>query len=450
MSRITTRATAPHPNGPARWFVLAALASACGASPPRPGPREAARSDAHVVRWLRDEGAELARAEPGRGTEDLDAVVRAIGDARIVGLGEATHGTREFFQLKHRVFELAVTKLGFTVFAIEAGATECREIDRYVKTGEGDVRGVLRTVPIWNTEEVVALIEWMRDWNDDPAHVRKLEFVGVDMQTPYFAIRGVESYLARVTDPLRPPPPILRGLEALRGDASGLTLADWDRILKIVDGIPAAFEANRDAWIQITGDAAYVAARHDVTVMQQAARNYRAAASDEPDRASPIREQAMADNAAWELARRPADTRMVLWAHNGHVSLARSDEDPTGYHLRQRLGSAYVALGFVFGEGAFRVPELRAGRAVLVEHVLPAATPHEVAAPFVATGRPLLFADLRRAPAAVAAWFRTERPMREAGGTYTPGDDLGWPVELAHRFDMVMFVARMTGTRPLE
>ena len=80
-----------------------------------------------------------------------DALADALGvhhppaedDARIVSLGEATHGTREIFQLKHRMLEYLVERMDFTVFGIEASYPDCVAIDEYVRTGKGDAEAAL-------------------------------------------------------------------------------------------------------------------------------------------------------------------------------------------------------------------------------------------------------------------------------------------------------------------
>ncbi|MCP4659867.1 MAG: hypothetical protein GY856_31070, partial [bacterium] len=71
-----------------------------------------------VVAWIHEHAIPLATPEAEQGFDDLRPVRELIGDARVVGLGEATHGTREFFQLKHRMLEFLVEEMGFTVFAI--------------------------------------------------------------------------------------------------------------------------------------------------------------------------------------------------------------------------------------------------------------------------------------------------------------------------------------------
>src|SRR5204862_2665120 len=76
------------------------------------------------VAWLKANAIPLATAAPGSDLKDLEPLRRSIGNARVVGLGEATHGTREFFQLKHRMMEYCVSQLGFTVIGFEAAYGE--------------------------------------------------------------------------------------------------------------------------------------------------------------------------------------------------------------------------------------------------------------------------------------------------------------------------------------
>src|SRR5262249_56948927 len=98
-------------------------------------PRDVAvgsKVDEAVIAWLKANALPLATAEPGRGVQDLAQLRSVIGDARVVALGEATHGTREFFTLKHRMIEYCVSQLGFTVIGIEAEHGTALSINDYV------------------------------------------------------------------------------------------------------------------------------------------------------------------------------------------------------------------------------------------------------------------------------------------------------------------------------
>ncbi len=149
-----------------------------------------------VVGWLRDRAIPLQTVEAGRGFADLQPLKKIIGDARIVALGEATHGTREFFQLKHRMLEFLATEMGFTIFSIEANMPEAYRVNDYVLTGVGDPAALLRGMYFWtwDTEEVLDMIRWMRRFNETGKG--KLEFTGFDMQTAVVAIRIVQEFVA--------------------------------------------------------------------------------------------------------------------------------------------------------------------------------------------------------------------------------------------------------------
>src|SRR5262245_44825112 len=117
--------------------------------------------------WLKANVVELKTVEAENGFADLQRLKAMIGNARIVSLGEATHGTREIFQLKHRLTEFLASELGFSIFAIEANIPEAYRVNDYVLYGKGDPRELLRGMYFWtwNTEEVLAMIEWMRRFN---------------------------------------------------------------------------------------------------------------------------------------------------------------------------------------------------------------------------------------------------------------------------------------------
>ena len=118
--------------------------------------------------------------------------------------GEATHGTREFFEMKHRMLEFLVTQMGFNVFAIEATFPESFEINKYILMGEGDPAKALAGLYFWtwNTEEVLDMIQWMRKYNAEPTHFKKIKFYGFDMQFPEEASLFVRAYLKKV-DPIQ-------------------------------------------------------------------------------------------------------------------------------------------------------------------------------------------------------------------------------------------------------
>ncbi len=150
--------------------------------------------------WLLENAIPFDTAEPGGDYDDLMPLKDIIGDARIVALGEATHGTREFFLMKHRLLEFLVKEMDFNIFAIEATWPESNLVNDYVFTGQGDPAERLEGLYFWtwNTQEVLDMILWMRTHNEDPGDAPTVSFLGFDMQFPGMAMDNLIAYLEQV------------------------------------------------------------------------------------------------------------------------------------------------------------------------------------------------------------------------------------------------------------
>ena len=147
--------------------------------------------------WVRASAIRLATPVAGHGFDDMQPLKKVVGDARIVALGEATHGTREFFQLKHRMLEFFATQMGFTIFSIEANMPEAYRLNDFVLNGQGDPAKLIKGMYFWtwDTEEVLDMVLWMRDFNKSGKG--RVEFTGFDMQTPNVANQIVRDFVAK-------------------------------------------------------------------------------------------------------------------------------------------------------------------------------------------------------------------------------------------------------------
>jgi erythromycin esterase len=130
-------------------------------------PPSAAELETDASAWVARTGTALTSTEPATPFNDLAPFGAMIGSAHVVALGEATYGTREFFQLKHRIVRYLVSEKGFTHFAVEATAPEAADLNRYLQTGEDNPKMLLSRLYswIWNTQEVLDMIASMREWN---------------------------------------------------------------------------------------------------------------------------------------------------------------------------------------------------------------------------------------------------------------------------------------------
>jgi erythromycin esterase-like protein len=150
-----------------------------------------------VTEWIQGAAIPLATPVAGNGFDDMQPLKKVVGDARIVSLGEATHGTREFFQLKHRMLEFLATEMGFTIFSIEASMPEAYRLNDYVLHGKGDPARLIAGMYFWtwNTEEVLDMVLWMRKFNESGKG--PVQFTGFDMQYPGVANEIIREFVVR-------------------------------------------------------------------------------------------------------------------------------------------------------------------------------------------------------------------------------------------------------------
>jgi erythromycin esterase-like protein len=148
--------------------------------------------------WLAANAIRLNTVEARNGFDDMQRLKKVVGNARIVSLGEATHGSREFFQLKHRMLEFLATENGFTIFSIEANMPEAYRLNDYVLNGIGDPAKLIKGMYFWtwDTEEVLDMVQWMREFNKSGKG--RMQFTGFDMQAPDVAAGVVSDFVAKL------------------------------------------------------------------------------------------------------------------------------------------------------------------------------------------------------------------------------------------------------------
>lgn len=334
-----------------RWLLavlLTATASLVSATP---------------ITYLQKNAAPITSFELGSSLTDLEPLSGVVGNARIVGMGEATHGTAEFTQLRARMLEYLVRQKGFTVFALETSMAGARDLNAYVQGGAGDAKALLtryaRLAWPWRTAQMLTVLEWMRSYNASASS--KLRFTGIDLQDPVSAVDWVTGYfedhapdqVARVEDLLR----CIRfslsntlGLAryAARGlDGSRLCAGNIRTVRQIL-------ENGRAALIARSTDLEYREALHASDVLNQESAYLEARLLRVDIDANAVRDRAMADNIAWLEA--TYKQKIVVWAHNGHVTFTPDMTfgwKPFGAYLRERYGLGYVAIASSFGLGSF-------------------------------------------------------------------------------------------------
>ncbi|MBA8824343.1 erythromycin esterase [Saccharopolyspora lacisalsi] len=413
--------------------------------------------DPEVLSWLADRAVPLDPVEAGTGLADLAPMCPVWSDVRVIGLGEATHGTSEFFTLKHRLIEFLVVELGVRVVAMEASESAATAVNDFVTRGSGEPAQALAGLVFrtWNTREVLALLQWLRAHNADLSPEHQVRFVGIDPQLPALAVEVVESFLSENL-----PTQLPRFAEALTALAqTRMTEAALpDPILRSAEEIVEVLDRQEPAG----SPDEHARARQHVTYLVRAAQLATAPRDPAAGEASmyAVRDRLMAE-AATEVTSTQAGTgpAVAVWAHNGHLqSGQRPEQVPTmGAHLRRQFGRHYYALGLVFGSGSFR-----AKRARLVRGYTPSPVRHHRGtAPPTTTEGHLARAhggdhliDLHddNAPQAVTTWLSTRSWTRQHGALESPFYRMGFtPTVPGAEYDGLAYVHRTsppTACRP--
>ena len=170
-------------------------------------PQESAKVDSKAITtWIQQKSIPIKQVTAGNDFSDLQALKSVLKDVRVVGLGENTHGTREFFQLKHRLLEFLVKEMNFTAFAIEGGYGSCEPINNYVLYGKGNLASALTAqgYVLWDMEELASMIEWMRKYSQSVADDKRVAFYGIDFMYNEPARETVLDYVKKYSPQMAP------------------------------------------------------------------------------------------------------------------------------------------------------------------------------------------------------------------------------------------------------
>ena len=301
-------------------------------------------------------------AEPFRSIEqaDLNPLMERIGSARIVLLGEATHGTSEFYRMRARITQSLIVKKGFRFVAIEGDWPDAARVDHYVRhfnypPSEWTAFARFPTW-MWRNSEMREFVDWLRKHNGSIVRKdRRVAFHGLDLYSLYDSIRSVLAYLDNV-DP--------ETAKVARERYSCLT--PWQRDPAVYGHAAlsgkypsCAADVARNLTDLLSKRRAY--AEHDGDRFLDAAQNARLVANAERyyrimyygSRASwNLRDTHMYETLENLLGHYGPDSKVVVWAHNSHVGnseateMAARGEYNLGHLCRRGFGDGAYLIGF--------------------------------------------------------------------------------------------------------
>ena len=396
---------------------------------------------------------------------DLDRLLKRIGDARVVLLGEATHGTSEFYRMRDRISRELISRKGFSFVAIEGDWPDAARIDHYVRHIEfppSEWTAFARFPQwMWRNNEVRAFVDWMRTHNTGIEPQKRAAFHGLDLYSLYNSIRSVLEYLDEV-DP--------ETAQTARERYGCLTPWQMDPATYGRAAITGAYRTCEEEVVRMLRDILHkhrAYAEHDGERFLDVLQNARLVASAERyyrvmyygSRESwNLRDQYMFETLRTLLAFHGSESKAIVWAHNSHVGDAAATEMSSrgefniGHLCRKEFGDAVYSIGFGTNSGTVAATSDWDGP-LEIKTVRP-AMPESYEWLCHASGLPRFMLGLRdQLPAKLHKELSKPRLERAIGVIYRPETELAshyFHAVLPSQFDEYIWFDESQAVTPFE
>ncbi|HUL04138.1 MAG TPA: erythromycin esterase family protein [Gemmatimonadales bacterium] len=417
---------------------------------------------------------QLAAAHPLVGApEDFGPLLACIGDARFALIGEASHGTHEFYRIRAEITKRLIREKGFSSVAVEADWPDAYRVNRYVR-GKGDdadaeaaLQGFRRFPQwMWRNADVLDFVGWLRTHNEKLPEAERVGFYGLDLYSLHASIEAVLHYL-EIVDPdaaVRArnryacfehfgDDPQAYGYAAGFGLAPSCEAAVVEQLVELRQS--AADYARRDG--RVAADDLFFA-EQNARLVKNAERYYRAMFGSRVASWN-LRDKHMFETldalVAFQAARGRRE-KVVLWAHNSHLGDARATEMGAGGELnvgqlvRQGYGRDARLVGFLTYEGT--VTAASDWDEPAQRKVVRPALPGSYEALLHESGRGNILLDLA-ASAQDFAGLDEPRLERAIGVIYRPETERAshyFHAALPRQFDAILYYDRTRAVEPLE
>ncbi len=410
-------------------------------------------------------------------TADLNGLLERIGDSRLVLLGEATHGTAEFYDMRARITRELIEKKGFNIIAVEADWPDATSIDFYIRGT--DNKADFKAKPfsgfpswMWANHSVMKFTHWLKDYNrrfnsseDAQRFNRSVGFYGIDFYNMYGSIDAVLNYLQDI-DPKAADIARWRYscLKPWTDDPSlysrAMQSGSYRHCGYEVDAVLQELRKKRDLYRRTNRQAdeqRYFIAEQNARLVSNAERYYRSMYYDNNNSRNQ-RDKNMFDTLQAILNYRGQSSKAVVWAHNSHIGDSRATEMSAqgevnlGQHVRESYGDNAYLIGFGTDHGTVAAAT-KWGTPVKVMQVQPSYSDsyerlcHEVKTDnFLLPLRNPIQKILRKKLLAV-------RLQRAIGTTYDPEDELNKHyiyVSLPGQFDEYIWFDKSQAVKPLS
>jgi erythromycin esterase len=358
--------------------LLFLLLPAVVAGQPKMGP------NADFRRWAHDNAIAMRPVDEPYADTAYAFLAQAIGDARVLSIGEMIHYSHEPLELRNHVIRYAVTHLGFTAVAIESGFTESAVVDRFIHGGPGNLDSVVHrgfTSGFDALCEERELVRWLRDYNAHAGHT--VRFYGLDVpgdvgdydgapQTIRAVLDYVERWSPEKTASLRESLAPLIARFTLTGYPK-YSAAERDQLRQGLRALETTLSGDSISYAQSSSPAEYSRALRTAWNAQRLRESLELRTIDSSGHAPSsgsrilaairLRDSVMFENARWVVAQQGDSGRVVVFAHNGHamnVPMVFPAMGPATTMMGQRLRAWLGTRLAIIGTSTSRYPGLTA------------------------------------------------------------------------------------------
>ncbi|HFA49506.1 MAG TPA: erythromycin esterase family protein [Bacteroidetes bacterium] len=376
---------------------------------------------------------------------DLDGI---LSSAYFVGMGEATHGTSEFFSMKDRLLRYMVKKHGYKALGFEGTWGGALYVNQYVLHGIGSAEESIAKMQSWpvRTEEVAALVEWMKTYNDSRPDSEKIYFFGVDMQVSSEEYYWINEYLGRTDEGLKAEIDTLVKDFVESANYNSYPLFSPEQQLEYKTNLEMAlrlYEQNENELVALSSQKEYDLIHQAFVILLQY--------EDVFDKSSGhTRDYYMARNSEWISSYVGPGAKVALWAHNGHIT--KGNNASQGHELYLAHGDKYKSIGFSFTQGTFRAVDFQTYEGPLSFYIedIGCSTANALLGSIGQEDYYLLFNELPETSPAYQ-YFDSYQPFFEVGALFDPEQPNWFAARklLTKHFDVLVHFKTSTPSNPL-
>ena len=308
------------------------------------------------IKWLNNHLSALKSVSVQPSHKDMTAIGQFCSGARLVGIGEPTHGTHEALQFKLRLLDYLVTEKGFNTIALEEVIPTCDKMNDLLNANPGAVKDSLLKMPfykLWKSAEMNELFAWISRYNH--THSRKVNLIGFDMEDT--RIRSSRKMIREIG--LKQDEAIAKQVEIIDQKLDSLIAANSPKteptlIQTLADDLKAelvklSLMVNKQNG-KIDPEQFFRLQTYTRVCLQWLDTRFY-------NQSPYTRDRYLADNVKFYTDHHP-EAKVLIWAHNAHIAnLTNGGAKAMGAWLKHYYGKAYLPIAFTSAAGSYTAAE---------------------------------------------------------------------------------------------